>query len=76
MNELNEWKNFNLKELFKLKDQNFTLLKYIWMLNKYKYLNLVTVNVISLWKKLTSRIVALYPVAIKKIVLFTTCSIT
>lgn len=68
MNELNEWKNFNLKELFKLKDQNFTLLKYIWMLNKYKYLNLVTVNVISLWKKLTSRIIALYPVAIKKIV--------
>lgn len=64
MNELNEWKNFNLKELFKLKDQNFTLLKYIWMLNKY--LNLVTVNVISLWKKLTSRIIALYPVAIKK----------
>lgn len=48
MNELNEWKNFNLKELFKWKDQNFTLLKYIWMLNKYKYLNLVTVNVISL----------------------------
>lgn len=76
MNELNEWKNFNLKELFKLKDQNFTLLKYIWMLNKYKYLNLVTVNVISLWKKLTSRIIALYLVAIKKIVLFTTCSIT
>lgn len=50
MNELNEWKNFNLKELFKWKDQNFTLLKYIWMLNKYKYLNLVTVNVMSLKK--------------------------
>lgn len=65
MNELNEWKNFNLKELFKLKDQNFTLLKYIWMLNKYKYLNLATVNVISL-ENLTSRIIALYPVAIKK----------
>lgn len=65
MNELNEWKNFNLKELFKLKDQNFTLLKYIWMLNKYTYLNLATVNVISL-ENLTSRIIALYPVAIKK----------
>lgn len=40
------------------------------MLNKYKYLNLVTVNVISLWKKLTSRIIALYPVAIKKNIVY------
>lgn len=51
-------------------DHNFILLKYIWMLNKNKYLNLMTDNVISLWKTFD-----LHSAAIKN-VLFPRCSIT